>query len=808
MKNLLKLVIVILLTFLKVYSQQGSLMLPKNEISKVRQSLYNEPYKTLYNGIYTTTASAITQDNTSSSGRRARAGQAKNIAFVLMMNLVVQNGNLTGLSSNEKTLLEEKLFSLLENINTDIGTLINYDDWQWRCKDMQDYLTAFDFINDLVYPVNKLSKSSENLIKYVGNLYRESTKNLFGLTFFSTIKNNHALMVCGALGIGSVVLNNIKSSDPNENPVAWLNASLWNIDNLLWKDSDRKLASADSLSGYAEGMHYLKYPMLNCLPFFRMLANLNKDSTFDISFNNSVRKIRSPYYDKTFYHLWDWVKNSLQPDGKMPCIEDTFVDEGFAVMALIGNPLYNRNISNGSANLSDELQYNFDLRPEYICANVEQTFPNNSDPLFEVMPYAGSMVFRSSWDSNATYMNVTAKHGNMRTSAGGHNQSDETSFMIMHNGEILALYPGYLKYDRRNEVGNSLQRSMILVDGIGTPIGSPNNSGGSDAFISDWFDLPNINFGEINTAYGGASITRRIFFVNKQTYLISDIVNSDKPHTYTWQLQGNGLEGGDVNKTGVFINDFTKNKGTYQRKNASLQASIVSNNKLLFSSRKEKHELHYDSAIYHTTLIAETKSSNRSDFASVLNPFTGNLSDSINSFFSQTYSNNNVNSIISSNHNLLINNPNMNLFNTSVKTNYINDSIESNSDCNLIIHSKTDKTPLSFFVGNGSNFSIINQNLQFISSVKTNFYYSLSSNSGYVNKACQITLKLPFLFKLNNKLINYEGDNIDNIIILDSNSIVIKFSKKGNFKLIEKTLGIDENENSLANNFSTKYISQ
>ena len=118
------------------------------------------------------------------------------------------------------------------------------------------------------------------------------------------------------------------------------------------------------------------------------------------------------------------------------------------------------------------------------------------------------------------------------------------------------------------------------------------------------------------------------------------------------------------------------------------------------------------------------------------------------------------------------------------------------------------KTPLSFFVGNCSNFSIINQNLQFNSSVKTNFYYSLSSNSGYVNKACQITLKLPFLFKLNNKLINYEGDNIDNIIILDSNSIVIKFSKKGNFKLIEKTLGIDENENSLANNFSTKYISQ
>lgn len=812
-----------LLTFLVIFfvilnnnfSQNKGLLLLEQDLPKVRKSLETEPFKTLYKGIYGSLNASISSDNSNSNARRANAGIAKNCAFILLMNK--QNDCISDLIASDKAMLESKVIAALENLNTDPGTFANYNDWQWRAKDMQDYLTSYDFMRLAGVSEVKLNKSKSNLVKYAGNLYREATRSIFGLSFYTTIKNNHALMVSGALGIASIVLRDAKSNDAAENPAQWFNAALWNIDNLLWQDETRKLANKDSISGYAEGLHYIKYPMLNCLPFFRGIANLYGDTTFTVTFNNLKRKVQSPIYDNTYNNIWDWVLNSLMPNGKLPMLEDTFTDEGFAALAIYGNPKYNRYIQGGEQELSQDLQYNFDLRPEYICTNIEQTFPNNSDPTFQAMPFAGSLVYRSGWDSNAVYLHATAKHGIMRVSAGGHNQADETSFMLMKNNEMLALFPGYVKYDRRAEVANAQQRSMILVDNAGPTLGTPGDPGGADAYITDFCSLPNFDFGEMKTSYLETDIVRRIFFINKEEFIISDIATATKPHSYSWQLQGNGLENGDLNSTGIFKQDFANSRAVYNRKAASMLACVASNHEINFSTRKEKHEFRYDSVFYHTTTIANTHAQTKkqnTDYVCYLKPVSETNFN--NDSLVNVYKNNEVNGVLAKSV-IAFNNPNHSkeqvdkFFTTNLENTFLNDIITTDAETvlaiNGIISGVTKPMPYLFFIANGRYLNLKNHKIDIVSDVKNNLALQKMAivPERYVAYNCYVGAKSKVIFEFKNELENKVLSAIGRNVVssrYDSSRLEVEFSGGGNFEIKLQVLGVEQDKSNL---FSCNY---
>lgn len=594
-------------------------LLVREEIPDTRARLEDPTMRFLYNGIYQSALGSIPSGNSTSDVRRSRGRIAKNAAFVLLIDRKPNGAPLVALTDSERITLTEKIIGLLESINIDITpiSLTNpsgYDDWQWRSKEMIDFLSALDMLTGTEVERSRLDSSRHILQRYAGNLYREANRSIIGLTFFGLVKNNHALMTSGALGVAAVVLDSMTSSDAAERPENWLAAALWNIDNIFWRDAARQ-SEPNQIAGYAEGPYYLRYAALNLFPFFRALRNVLPDTVLSVEFNASIRMIRHPWYDPNYALLYEWPRLIRSPDGRLPALGDTYIDAGFPELALVERDWP---MSGGASVLADQLTSTVDLRANVIAARA--TTLDSSASLMRSLPEAGDLLFRSSWDSTATYVHFAGQHGLRRTSGAGHSQADETSFIVQQGDEILALDPGYLKYTRRSEVGSATDHNMILVDRSGPAIGAPGVPGGADAWIERTFSLPGISFGVVRTAYSGAEIERDVIARDAKRFYLADFITSSSAHDYTWQLHGNGRTGGD-SSTGIFTPKFDSYEGVWERPGASLRARVIGRNGTqIYDTATGKHEFRYDSATSHTTMLVEQRGETSTEFLAALLP--------------------------------------------------------------------------------------------------------------------------------------------------------------------------------------------
>lgn len=576
----------------------------------------------LYRGVWQSAQSPIPSDNASSSVRRVRAGLAKNIAFVLLLDRMPSGSGFQPVTPALHATLAGRALQLLNELKVDVpplsvATPTAYDDWQWRSKELIDMLCAYDLLMGTSVPRSLLATAQIRLQEFAANLHHESTKSILGLTFFGVVKNNHALMTAGALGTAAVVLNNATSSNPDAHPIAWISTALWNSDNVLWRDMARQ-SEPGVVAGYAEGPHYFRYAFLNLLPFFRALGNFLPDTTLDASFNGIHRSIRHPFHDIDYDQLYRWAASIRLPDGTLPPLDDTFIDDGFPELAIAGKPEFVWPITGGVARLAAQLNSTVDMRANFIAAGIEPSQPTL--PPMVALPESGNLVLRSGWDSAATYLHISAEHGRAMTSGAGHNQADDGSFMLFSHGEHLALDPGYLKYDRRGEVGNAANHNMILVDGRGPAIGSPGLPGGANSYLRQAASLPGLMYGLVETAYEGATIQRHAFLLGGGYVLLADAVSSATPHRFTWQLHGNGLMGGD-NATGLFTEDFGNNMGRWQKNGVELLAYVTGRgDSVTLQSSVGVHELRYDSAAHHTVMLATSKQTISTEFLAACIP--------------------------------------------------------------------------------------------------------------------------------------------------------------------------------------------
>jgi hypothetical protein len=69
-----------------------------------------------------------------------------------------------------------------------------------------------------------------------------------------------------------------------QQPQRWIDAAMWNIDNVLWKDAKRQ-SEPGIIAGYAESPYYFKYGFINCLPFIRAMGNFLPDNSLEYTFN-------------------------------------------------------------------------------------------------------------------------------------------------------------------------------------------------------------------------------------------------------------------------------------------------------------------------------------------------------------------------------------------------------------------------------------------------------------------------------------------------------------------------------------------
>jgi hypothetical protein len=579
----------------------------------------------LYAGLYAGTGATPPTDNTSSGGRRARATFAKNTAFVLLLNRRPDGAALASLTEAEQAALLSGAQSALETLNPAVEGVVNYTEWQWRSKELIDYLVAYDLLRGAGVPEASLATAKARLQTFAGNLYQQSNQPFFGVSFYAFVKNNHTLMTAAALGMAAVVLNDATSLSTQQQPRNWINAGMYHLDNVLWQDAQRQSDPA-AVAGYAEGPYYFKYAFLNCLPFFRAMGHFLPAGSLPYTVGTRTRDIPNPYYDPRYARLYDWITAILLPDGRLPALEDSYVDMGMPELALTGQRRYVRPLALGNLapqqfnTLSSQLRdITVDMRAAYLAANL-QLLAAPADSGLTVLPASGNLVFRSGPDTLATYLHLYGKNGAAQTNSGGHSQADAGSFLLHAYGQLLALDAGYLSYGRRAEVGNATNHNLVLVDGAGPAIGTTGAANDAAAFIQNTFQTSGLRYGEVQTSYQQAGITRKALFVRGTYFILADALAAPVAHTYTWQLHGYGLAGGTP-ATGTFTDSLTVGAGIWHKNGVQLRAQVVATGGTTYTAATGNHELTYNTPEQHTTLLAHTTGTSP-QFLAALYPYT------------------------------------------------------------------------------------------------------------------------------------------------------------------------------------------
>jgi hypothetical protein len=601
-------------------------------LDQVRASLSAPDRLAVYQGLWADAQGTPLADNTSATGRRLRATFAKNAAFLVLLNRQPDGGSLSPLTPEQRDALISTSRGLLETLNPAVEVFATwsgttpYTEWQWRSKELIDYLIAYDLLRGAGETAASLAPSQAKIQEFAGRLYQQSTTPVLGLTFYGTVKNNYTLMTASALGLAAVVLNDAASTDPNQQPLRWAGAGLYNIDNVLWRDAQRQ-SDSTQVAGYAEGPYYFKYAMLNCLPFFRAMGNFLPDGTRPYTFGTKSRSIRNPYFDPKYTLLYDWITAILMPDGRFPALEDSYTDMGMPELALTGKSRYVKamhfsKLSGTSlASLRAQLRdITVDMRAAWLAAAIAPSLQNQ--PALTVLPASGNLVFRSANDSLGTYLHLYGRGGLAQKNAGGHSQGEASSFILHAQGQLLALNPGYLSYARRNEVGQATNHNLVLVDGAGPAIGTPGTPSPAQSAIHNPVQTPQLAYGEVATSYQGASIVRKTLFVRNSYYLLADAVQATAAHSYTWQLHGYGLQDGTA-ATGLFINALANQEGTWQKNGVSLLAHVTTTGGAAsYTTATNLHETTYNTAENHTTLLVQQDGTTQTQFLAALYPYT------------------------------------------------------------------------------------------------------------------------------------------------------------------------------------------
>ncbi len=617
----MRFVLIFLLAVISLRAQERPFgIITSSECEQLRSK---HEYAQLIAGIHASAKQGIPTGNQITTDRRVRAGIAKNAAFIAYLNRTLKNDTLAMLPLQEREVLINKTLTILRESQTNIPQLSittpnAYEDWQWHSKEFIDLLSAYDLLRGITdIPVVSLDSIEKRLALFAITFHREATKSIFGLTFFGTVRNNHALMTAGAIGMAGVILRDYKSVIPEDQPTFWLNTALNAIDDIMFTGSQAQ-SSKDGKAGYAEGPHYYRYAMLNMLPFFRALNHTHADTIFIIN----QKSIRHPYYDPRFINCTKWLTSILQPDGTYPALGDTFLGMGFPELALTGDSSFVYPFD--PENLASQLNSTVDMRANY-CASITPAKLTFAKELM-VNEDAGAIVYRKpEW-----YGHIIAKNGNSRTAGAGHSQSDMTSFLLWTHGIPIVLDPGYLQYSMRDQVGNASQHNVILVNGQGPPNGAPLQPGGADAFILDHFSIPGLDYTMVETSYLGAQIKRHFFGIADSVFLNIDLCTTQNPATFSHQVHGNGLiNGNEQSGFAYWQNSGPSTTISWERDSAKVDALWSAIPLETFSSDSSVHEEGYRKTGFHTVLRTHTKPTNSAIFAGMLIPRARNSMSSI-----------------------------------------------------------------------------------------------------------------------------------------------------------------------------------
>lgn len=782
-------------------------IIDRQEIPQVRISLQDSLKFATYKSLINSANATIPSGNESNGNRAKRAAIAREAAFILLMKKTIIDDQLSPLTATDSLLYLNTSLNLLESLNDSVGSgdgFLFYWEWQLRSNELMNYLIAYDLLKGLDLPDTLLAEAKNKVYQFSGNFYSKTsafypnpTISFLPLEFYSYKVNNHAIISCSTLGIAAIVLGDETSTDPNFQPYNWMQAAMYNLDNVLWREGgiNPRVSELEKLAGYAEGPNYFWYAFKNTMPFIRSMWNFLPDGYYDYTFSDYngfsgtsevvTRNLRNPWYDENYHNLYEWMNRIRMPDGRYPAIHDS--GRGFKTMITALSGIARYNIPNSNSNYNSVWE-----RSQFISTLVEKGVYDES--LFQALPDAGSLVFRSEYnDPEAVYMHLIGKNGIALFGAKGHHQADATSFQLYFNGEDLALDSGYSGSNYRGDIQKATDHNLILVNGKGP--GTPNNefiSFDNATYIENYFDMPSIDYGELRGSWQETDITRKTLFLNNQYFIIADFVKSNNSNDYTFQLHGNGLIGSLASSvSGAFNPDFANQSVTYSRNNSNLLSHITSRGSTNYAHQLDSLSLGANGYHEYSKTLVSENGVNDTEFLSILFPYKGQNQPLVEPILTsddviakKIFSEESKDLIFTqpTNETSLINSSNYSFA----------DDITSNGNINFVSFAQNDKLQ-SIFIENGSSLSIGDKEY-FNSSqlVDVSLDFNVENEIlGYINTASIIEI-----YSDTSYLIDY--GNISNIDFID-NKIILTFNDSSYFKLV---LGeIPLSTNSIENDF-------
>ena len=590
------------------------ILLGPADISRLQVRVGEMPFSDLYRGIWENATGPLpSSDTLSDSGRSANARLAKNLAFILITNRRPDGSTMIELSGEERDTIMARLGSAFERINVDVDPF-DEDSWDDRGMELIDYLAAFDLTLGAGVGEHALSQVRQALVLFTGNLHYAAVSQKSGPIPLLTMHDHRGLVVCGALGIGAIVLNETTGETPDLQASNWMNSALWWSDTHLWVSEDR-LSDRDRMVGFAEGPGHMRRAFVALLPFHRSLARVWPVDSIEITSFDPSRTIPHPWFDPGFDSLYAWVSRIHNPDGTLPSIEQTHVNVGFQELVLSGATHYGRPIVSRFTTLEKSLMTGgVDMRANYIAAGTELQV-DISTPLNTFLPDAGNALLLSTRQSDAWGIGLLAEHGRARTAGAESDQADAGSFYIVQGDQPLSYDPGFLK----EEFGSGASHNMILVDGAAPAAGED-----VDATIDRFWSIdPTISvegdmtiplaYAQVSTAYGGSRITRHVVMVDGWYGVVADDIAADLPHEYTWQLHGYMPVGMIDTIAGGFELFPDDREATWRNGDEGLSTHVIaSGSDVTYDSAFFEHEISPGSTGPHVALRVRTDGATRS----------------------------------------------------------------------------------------------------------------------------------------------------------------------------------------------------
>ncbi|MEW6749971.1 MAG: heparinase II/III family protein [Candidatus Latescibacterota bacterium] len=410
----------------------------------------------------------------------------------------------------------------------------------------------------------------------------------------TTHKDNWHLRVYAALGLAACALSDHPGLAGHA-PQVWAQRAWEMVVGTL------RYQTEGTGGGYAEGPFYLRYAADVYLPY---LFVLRQRLGLDLFADPLVAGVHA------------WSLNLRLPSGRRPNIDDAHLDDFYGhYLAAVDpeGPVYRWDWESNSAGPYARSFSEMDAIVLYDDSVPAQP-PDWGPSVF--MPEAGDAVFRSSWSAEGTYLLLRGEHGAARSRGLAHEHPDETSFILYAGGEVLAVDGGYIDYTQHSRVNGAASHSLILVDGQGPPLTTLLGQvvgAGSDAFLRDAFASPAADYAQVETAYRGAAVRRRVLFAAHRYFVVADEVAGDSVRQYEWRLHGNG--GGTSGGTYAQAGGLAR----WDRPGAELLAFLPVLPGRSFAQAEAVHSFGYLEELTHTVLRVQQQGQGAA-FLAVLYP--------------------------------------------------------------------------------------------------------------------------------------------------------------------------------------------